>query len=73
MCDLDEEQLEAIAAEGRTVAGSVDEEDARLTVSLTEDRERHSRLVAELRREAELLLRRQRWALGAPTPTPGTD
>jgi hypothetical protein len=42
-CDLDEDQLEAIAAEGRAVAGSLDEEGARLTVTLTEARERHSR------------------------------
>ena len=32
--DLDEEQLEAIAAEGRAVAGSLDEEGARLTVTV---------------------------------------
>ena len=37
--DLDEEQLERVAAEGRKVAGSLDEEGARLTVTLTEDRE----------------------------------
>jgi len=58
--DLDEEQLGAIAAEGRAIAGSLDEECARLTVSLTEDRERQSRLAADLQREAEVLLRRQR-------------
>ena len=62
---LDEEQLEAIAAEGRAVAGSLDEEGGRLTVTLTEDRERHSRLAGDLQREAELLLRRQRWALAS--------
>ena len=44
LCDLDEEQLATVAAEGRRVASSLDEEGARLTVSLTEDRERHSRL-----------------------------
>ena len=65
--DLDEEQLETVAAEGRRVAGSLDEDGARLTVSLTEDRERHSRLAADCQREAELLLRRRRWAL-APRP-----
>lgn len=65
LCDLDEEQLEAIAAEGHAVAGSLDEEGARLTVTLTEDRERHSRLAGDLQREAELLLRRQRWALAS--------
>ena len=66
LCDLDGEQLGAIAAEGRAVAGSLDEESARLTVTLIEDRERHSRLAADLQREAELLLRRQAWALASP-------
>jgi hypothetical protein len=65
--DLDEEQLETVAAKGRRVAGSLDEDGARLTVSLTEDRERHSRLAADCQREAELPLRRRRWAL-APRP-----
>jgi hypothetical protein len=32
---------------------------------LTEDRERQSRLAADLQREAEVLLRRQRWALAS--------
>jgi hypothetical protein len=32
---------------------------------LTEDRERHSRLAADLQREAELLPRRQRWVLAS--------
>ena len=54
--DLDEEQLETVAAERRAVAGSLDEEGARLTVTVTDDRERHSRLAADLQREAELLL-----------------
>jgi hypothetical protein len=45
--------------------GSLDEDGARLTVSLTEDRERHSRLAADLQREAELLPRRQRWVLAS--------
>ena len=63
LCDLDEEQLEAIAAEGRKAAGSLDEDGARLTVRLTEHRERHSRLAADLQREAELVLRRRRWVL----------
>jgi hypothetical protein len=61
--DLDEEQLESVAAEGRRVASSLDEEGARLTVTLTDDRERQSRLAADLQREAELLLRRRRRAL----------
>lgn len=64
--ELNEEQLESIAAEGRAVARSLDEEGARLTVNLTEDRERDSRLAANLQREAELLLRRQQWALASP-------
>ena len=34
LCDIEEEQLEAIAAEGRRVASSLDEEGARLTVTL---------------------------------------
>jgi hypothetical protein len=63
--DLNEEQLESIASEGRAVARSLDEEGARLTVNLTEDRERHSRLAADLQREAEVLLRRQRRALAS--------
>jgi hypothetical protein len=63
--DLDEEQLETVAADGRRAASSLDEEGARLTVTLTDDRERHSRLAADLQCEAELLLQRQRW-----TPAP---
>jgi hypothetical protein len=43
----------------------LDDEGARLTVSLTEDRERHSPLAADLQREAALLLPRQRWALAS--------
>jgi hypothetical protein len=58
LCELDEEQLAALAAEGRRVASSLDEEGTRLTVSLTEARERHSRLAGDLQREAELLARR---------------
>jgi hypothetical protein len=65
LCELDEEQLAALAAEGRRVASSLDEEGTRLTVSSTEDRERHSRLATELEREAELL--RRRWRL-PPAP-----
>lgn len=61
--ELDDEQLETVAAEGRTVAGTLDEDGARLTVSLTEDRDRHSRLVTDLQREAEQALGRRRWAL----------
>ena len=57
------EQREAIAAEGRKAAGSLDEDGARLTVRLTAHRERHSRLAADLQHEADLVLRRRRWAL----------
>ena len=46
--ELDEEELGAIASEGRRIASSLDEEGARLTVSLTDDRERHSKLASEL-------------------------
>ena len=63
LSELDEEELETIAAEGRRVAGSLDEDSARLTVSWTDDRERNSRLATDLHREAELLLRRRRRAL----------
>jgi hypothetical protein len=63
--DLDEEQLETVAAEGRRAASSLDEDGARLTVTLTDDRERHARLAADLQCEAEALVRRRRWALGA--------
>jgi hypothetical protein len=62
---VNEEQLESIAAERRPLARSLDEEGARLTVNLTEEREWHSRLAADLQREAEVLLRRQRWALAS--------
>ena len=65
LCDLDEGQRETVAAEGRRVANSLDDEGARLTVSLTEDRERHSRLAADLQRGAELILRRRRWPLAS--------
>jgi hypothetical protein len=61
--DLDDEQLETVAAEGRRAAGTLDEDGARLTVTMTEDRERHSRLASDLQREAELLLGRRRWAM----------
>ena len=58
-----DEDLETVAAEGRRVAGSLDEEGARLMVALTEGRERQSRLAADLQREAELMRRHRRWAL----------
>ena len=63
LADLDDGQLGVIAAEGRGVARSLDGEGARLSVSVTEERERHARLAAELQCEAELLVRRGRWAL----------
>ena len=61
--DLDDEQLGVIAEDGRRVASSLDEEGARLTVGVTDDRERHARLAADLEREAQLLLRRRRRVL----------
>jgi hypothetical protein len=61
--DLDDEQLETLAAEGRRAAGTLDEDGARLTVTMTENRERHSGRAADLQREAELLLGRHRWAM----------
>jgi len=61
--DLDEEELGSIASEGRRIASSLDEEGAGLTVSLTDDRERHSRLASELQQDAERLARRARRTL----------
>jgi hypothetical protein len=55
--ELDEEELRSIASEGRRIAGSLDEEGARLTVSLTDDRERHAKLASELQHEAQRLAR----------------
>ena len=72
LCDLDEEQLEAIAAEGRKAAGRQDEDGAPLTVRLTEHRERHSRLAADLQREAELV-RPPAMGAGAAAPAAGPD
>jgi hypothetical protein len=43
-------------------ARSLDEGERGVTITLG-DRERHLRLAADLQREAELLVRRQRWAL----------
>jgi hypothetical protein len=54
--DLDDEQLETVAAEGRRAAGTLDQDGARLTVTMTEDRERHSRLASDLQREADCCL-----------------
>ena len=61
--ELDEEELRSIAADGRRIAGSLDEEAARLTVSLTDDRERHSKLASELQHEAQRLARQARRTL----------
>jgi hypothetical protein len=61
--DLDEEELAALASEGRKIASSLDEEGARLTVSLTDDRERQSKLAGELQRDTEALARQGRWTL----------
>jgi hypothetical protein len=38
--DLDEEELASLASEGRKTASSLDEDDARLTVSLHDERDR---------------------------------
>ena len=61
--ELDEEQLAAIASEGRRIAATLDEEAARLTVSLTNDRERRSRLASNLQAESQRLARQARWTL----------
>jgi hypothetical protein len=63
--ELDREELASVAAKGREVAGSLDEEGARLTVSLNAERERHSRLADEPRDEAQRL-RRQRRRMMSP-------
>jgi hypothetical protein len=60
LADLDEGELAAIASEGREIASSLDEEGARLTVSLSDERERQSKLASELQREAEALARQAR-------------
>jgi hypothetical protein len=57
---LDEDGLGSIAAEGRAIASSLDEEGARLTASLHDDRDRHSKLAGKLQREAEEIRRRAR-------------
>jgi hypothetical protein len=61
--ELDDQELWVIAAAGSAAAGTLDEEGARLTIRLTDQRERHSQLACDLQREAELLARRRRWAL----------
>ena len=59
--DLDEHELASIASAGRGIAGALDEEGARLTVSLTDDRERQSRLASELQAESERIARETQW------------
>jgi hypothetical protein len=61
--DLDEEELVVFASQGRGIASSLDQEGARLTVTLTDERERQSKLAGELQRDAEALARRARWTL----------
>jgi hypothetical protein len=61
--DLDEEELAALASDGRKIARSLDEEGARLTVSLTDDRERQSQLASELQHEVQQLARQARRTL----------
>jgi hypothetical protein len=63
LADLDEEELGSIASQGRRIASSLDEESARLTVSLTDDRDRHSKLGGELQHEAQRLARQVRRTL----------
>lgn len=60
LADLGEEELAALASEGRRIASSLDEDGARQTVSLTDDRERHSKLGDELQHEAQRLARQAR-------------
>ena len=61
--ELDEEELGAIASEGRRIARSLDEEGAGLTVRLTDDRERHSKLASELQQKVQRLARQARRTL----------
>lgn len=61
----DDEQLASLARDARTAAGSLDEESARLTVRLHDERDRHGQLAANLEQEAEQLLERRRWAWSA--------
>jgi hypothetical protein len=63
LADLDEEELGSIASAGRRIASSLDVEGARLTVSLTDDRERHSGLATDRQAEAEKLVRQARRTL----------
>jgi hypothetical protein len=63
LAELDEEELESIAAEGRRISSSLDHEGARLTASLTDERERQSRLAHELKSQAEGLARQARRTL----------
>lgn len=65
LADADDEQLVALAHEARTTAGSLDEESARLTVRLHDDRDRHGQLAANLEQEAEQLLERAPWGWSA--------
>jgi hypothetical protein len=58
--DLDEDALLSMGREGRSVAGSLHEDGARLTVALTDDRERHSRLANELLAESKRVARQAR-------------
>jgi hypothetical protein len=61
--ELDEEELTGIASEGRRIAATLDEEGARLTVSLTNERERRSRVASNLQADSERLARQARWTL----------
>ena len=61
--DLDEEELASLASEGRKIASWLDEDDARLTVSLHDERDRYTRRADELRAEAGRLRRQARRAI----------
>jgi hypothetical protein len=61
--DLDDGELAALASESRKIASSLDDEGARLTVSLTADREFQPKLAGELQRETEAVTWQGRWTL----------
>jgi hypothetical protein len=60
---LEDDELAAIASEGRRIAGTLDVEGARLTVSLNDDREHQSRLASKLQAESERVARQARWTV----------
>lgn len=58
LAGADDDQLASFVAEGRRAAGSLDEDAARLTVRLHDERDQNAALVADLEREAQLILER---------------